>query len=60
MEQHKPRSSSSPPKRYVTATRNSRRLLIRRLQEIDKLSRKELNAMKADAEQLKNESNGNH
>jgi len=60
MAPNKPKqpSNSSPPKRPVTATRTSRKLLLQRLREIDRLNRKELAALMEDAERLKRKLHG--
>jgi len=46
-------SNLSPPQRPVMATRSSRKLLLQRLREIDRLNRKELASLMEDAERLR-------
>lgn len=50
--------SSTPTRHFPAATRNSRRLLIRRLREIDRLNRKELKTLLSDTEKLKRKLRG--
>ncbi|CAN5421994.1 hypothetical protein BH09PAT4_BH09PAT4_02760 [soil metagenome] len=53
MDQKSRRTAKNLGKPVVSVTGNSRKLLIHRLQEIDKLSAKELAIIMADAEKIK-------
>ncbi len=60
MVQKPNRPPASKPRRTVTATRKSKRLMIQRLREIDRLSRKELDNLMNDTERLKRTLHGSN
>jgi hypothetical protein len=51
--EHRSVAAGQPAKRLVSVTRRSRKLMLKRLQEIDRMTAREVELIMADAERLK-------